>query len=611
MKNVAEKPKISVVVPTYNRRADLKRCLDSLLNQSFQKFEIIVIDNGSNDGTSQLLRLYPVKILQNSTKNLFYLANLGLQHASSEIVAYTSDDCVVHQDWLKKIVKTFRSSENLGAVGGPAVAMRKQEITSMYDSSKKSIALKFLAKVYNAIVMENKFLRIGILCQSGAYTMGGSMSFSTKLRRPIYVDFLTITNMAVSKKAIEKIGGFDEGFPQHHGDADLSLRLKRNGYKLVFDPEAIVWHYPNPKGPSRNAYQIARDYASFYIRDIHPDGLAGRIRLLFNMLCFNLFWFYKTVQSRNLAFLNGILGFAHGFMHSFHCRNLEERKSSAYLAERLTSVMSGKEVSKENKVFSTSVVILNWNGKGYLKRCLDSIAEQTYKPSEVLLVDNGSNDGSASFVRNNFPWVKVLEVGKNMGSSQGHNMGIINTSGCYIAVLDNDLYLDKNWLKEEVQALSLTGVGIAGGVVKSYDPPHQQIFFPNRFFPSLKIPWAILSRRLSHKRIVETDTVQSCAMMIKREILNTVGILDPTFFFWNEDVDLCLRIKKASFKVVFNPNAVAYHRVGGLRTRTQRLASFIKANIQFAKKSYPIWQVPFAMLSIAIANIHFFALKKF
>jgi hypothetical protein len=259
---------------------------------------------------------------------------------------------------------------------------------------------------------------------------------------------------------------------------------------------------------------------------------------------------------------------------------------------------------------SISVVVLNWNGKRYLKRCLDSIANQTCKPFEVILVDNNSKDGSVAFVKKNYPWVKIIRMNKNLGSSEGHNVGIREAKGDWIVILDHDLYLDKNWLKENLKATSLTQVGIIGGSVRSYDPPHRQFFFPNRFFPSARYPWAILSYFPRNGKFLRTDVIQSCAMMINREVVEKIGMFDRCFYFWNEDVDFCLRAKRSFFEVVFNPKAVVYHKVGGLKGRVTRIKLFLDANVKFARKNYPFWQFLFAIISIALANILFFILKR-
>ena len=304
---------VCVVIPTYNRASQLKHCLDSVMKQTYEDFEIVVIDNGCTDETSALLKHYPVKTIRDATKNLFYLCNLGWQHASVDIVAYISDDCEADPCWLKQVVDTFACEDKIAAVGGPAVATRKQEIVNMYEASQNSTVLKLATRIYDIVVMESKFFEVGVLCESGAYSMGGSMVFSARLASPMSVDFLTITNMALRRDALEDVEGFDENYMQHHGDADISIRLRKKGYKLVFQPRAIVWHHPGQRGPARNVYDLAKDYAQFYLRDVKPSSLQGCLRLSLNILYFNTFWLYKTLQSRSITPLSGVHGFIDGF----------------------------------------------------------------------------------------------------------------------------------------------------------------------------------------------------------------------------------------------------------------------------------------------------------
>lgn len=288
-----------------------------MTKQTYKDFEIIVIDNGCTDETSALLKNYPVKVIRDATENLFYLCNLGWQHASADIIAYISDDCEADLHWLRHIVDTFTCVDKIAAVGGPAIATRKQEIANMYEASRNSMVLKFATRIYNAVVMENKFFNIGEMCESGAYSMGGSMAFSARLASPIFVDFLTVTNMALRRDALKDVRGFDESYVQHHGDADISIRLRKKGYKLVFHPKAIVWHHPAQRGPSRNAYNLSKDYARFYLRDVKASSLQGHLQLILNVFCFNMFWLYKIWQSHNIIALSGIHGFIDGFFKNW------------------------------------------------------------------------------------------------------------------------------------------------------------------------------------------------------------------------------------------------------------------------------------------------------
>lgn len=111
---------------------------------------------------------------------------------------------------------------------------------------------------------------------------------------------------------------------------------------------------------------------------------------------------------------------------------------------------------------SVSIIIVNYNGFNYLRSCLDSIAKLSYpkKKLEVIVVDNGSKDGSTVFLKKLFPWAKVIALKTNEGFTGGNNTGIKNATGEYIVLLNNDTTVDKNWLKELCKAADNTSVGI-------------------------------------------------------------------------------------------------------------------------------------------------------
>ncbi len=99
-----------------------------------------------------------------------------------------------------------------------------------------------------------------------------------------------------------------------------------------------------------------------------------------------------------------------------------------------------------------SISILNWNGKHLLKKCIESVLKQTYKPIEIILVDNGSTDGSIEFVKKYFEKkVKIVQFNKNIGYSKGHNMGFEKSRGKWVALMSNDVILDKNWVSAVMQ----------------------------------------------------------------------------------------------------------------------------------------------------------------
>ena len=308
--------RVSVIIPTYNRVDDLERCLIALSKQTFYDFETIIVDNGCTDGTIDVLHKYKVKIIKDITRNVTHLFNVGWQKSNADVVVFTNDDAEPEKDWLQNIIGTFNEYIDAGAVGGPTVlpenSLNNQEMLRLHSKSRKSILFKIPAWIYENIVLEGKYHHIGVLCESGGYSVGGSLYESTKLNKPIIVDLLSITNVAIKKSVLEKANGLDENFRFTHGDGDLFIRIRELGYKLIFNPKAIVWHHVNPAGDTRAAFWRGRDHAYFLKKCVRPKTTAGRFKLILNILFFNIYWIYKSIERKDPAFLAGISGFFQG-----------------------------------------------------------------------------------------------------------------------------------------------------------------------------------------------------------------------------------------------------------------------------------------------------------
>ncbi len=304
---------VSVVILTYNRCEDLRRCLNSLMKQSYKNFEILVIDNGSTDCSPDVLKSYAVRVIINLTKKLSYLFNLAWKNTTGDYIVYIADDVELHHDWLKYALETFREYSEIGAVGGPIISKCKQEMHLLYEEAKQSKLLSFLAHVYERIVMEGKLLEPGILAESGAYSMGASLEPSLKLRSPIFVDLLTTSAMVVKRQVFQKIGGFDENFYFNHADGDLFVRMKKAGYRLMFNPKVIASHYVR-LGPSRDPYYIARDTGYFLAKNIRPKTLHRWLGFILNVIYLNAYWFHKFLKTGEIRQLKGIRAFLTGIV---------------------------------------------------------------------------------------------------------------------------------------------------------------------------------------------------------------------------------------------------------------------------------------------------------
>lgn len=219
-----------------------------------------------------------------------------------------------------------------------------------------------------------------------------------------------------------------------------------------------------------------------------------------------------------------------------------------------------------------SVVIANLNGEEYLADCLQSLAGQTFKDFEVIVVDNGSTDGSVTLLRKDFPWVKLILLRKNEGFAEGNNVGLRASSSEYIATLNNDTVAHKGWLgalckaaqadKRIGMVASKIFLGREGNEIDSTG----MLIYPDG-----------MTRQRGHG---ETDRGQfdhmeevlfpsACAALYRREMLRETGLFDEDFFSYCEDADLGLRGRLAGWKAVFAPAAVVHHlysRTGGKYT---------------------------------------------
>jgi len=225
---------------------------------------------------------------------------------------------------------------------------------------------------------------------------------------------------------------------------------------------------------------------------------------------------------------------------------------------------------------SISVIIANLNGERYLADCLQSLADQTFRDFEVIVVDNGSTDNSLALLRKDFPWVKVIALESNTGFARGNNIGIEASSAKYVVTLNNDTIADRRWLEslyetaEADRDIGMVASKIFLGREGSEIDSAGMLIYPDG-----------MSRqqgrgeedRGQFEGIREVLFPSACAALYRREMLQEIGSFDEDFFSYCEDTDLGLRGRLAGWKAVFAPGATVRH----LYSRTSGRYSEFKA----------------------------------
>jgi len=210
-----------------------------------------------------------------------------------------------------------------------------------------------------------------------------------------------------------------------------------------------------------------------------------------------------------------------------------------------------------------SVVIANLDGKETLGSCLGSLRHVDYPKElfEVLLVDNGSKDGSPRLVEKTFPEVKIIENERNVGVAAANNIGVRNSSGEFVAFLNNDARVNRTWLIELIKlTIRDSTVASVGSKILSWDGKTIDYggagtnFHGIAFQEGYKEPD---SDRFNHERPVLFATAAS--MLVNRKVFLDIGGFDEDYFAYYEDVDLGWRLWILGHKVIYSPTSIAYH----------------------------------------------------
>ncbi|HKI51347.1 MAG TPA: glycosyltransferase family 2 protein [Geothermobacteraceae bacterium] len=211
-----------------------------------------------------------------------------------------------------------------------------------------------------------------------------------------------------------------------------------------------------------------------------------------------------------------------------------------------------------------SIIIVNWNGRDHLPDCLDSLAVQSFRDFEVILVDNGSTDGSLALVRERYPWVKQVPLATNTGFATGNNRGLAHAGGDYIVTLNNDTRVAPDWLGTLVAVANAhPRAGMVGSRICSFADPELIDSLGMGICVDGMSRGRFRNRRWSELNVPELEEIlfpSACAALYKRAMLEETGFFDDDFFAYAEDSDLGLRGRLAGWDALLATGAVVRHK---------------------------------------------------
>jgi GT2 family glycosyltransferase len=216
-----------------------------------------------------------------------------------------------------------------------------------------------------------------------------------------------------------------------------------------------------------------------------------------------------------------------------------------------------------------AVVVLNWNGRADTLDCLASLRSIDYRNFGVIVVDNGSSDGSVGAIRASHPWAEVIETGANLGFAGGNNVGIeraLEQGADYLLLLNNDTIVDSGVLRALLGAAALhPAAGAFSPKIYFHADPGRIWYAGTRWDPGtarfVHVGWGRLDEGDEFRQMGETAYASGCALFAPASAFRQIGLLDEQFFLMFEETDWCFRARKAGRPSIFVPAARVWHKV--------------------------------------------------
>jgi GT2 family glycosyltransferase len=213
------------------------------------------------------------------------------------------------------------------------------------------------------------------------------------------------------------------------------------------------------------------------------------------------------------------------------------------------------------------IIILNWNGLKDTLECVGSCLKLDYPIFEIVIVDNGSDDGSENILRESFPSIRLIQTGANLGYAGGNNAGIrhaLEGGADYIWLLNNDTTVDANALTELVKiAETNPSIGMVGSKILSYLQPTVLLYAGGRADLAVGETEHIgygSEDRGQFDLGGDTGYITGCSLLVKRRVIEETGLMNEAYFLYYEETEWCTKARRKGYRLIYAPESVVYHK---------------------------------------------------
>ena len=499
---------VSIIVPIYNVENYLRQCLDSIQNQTYKKFECIMINDGSTDSSQQIAEEYlsdsRFKLINQSNKGLSGARNTGISHIKEEstFVAFVDSDDCIYPDFLETLTEHIEDEVDI--------------IEGMIEYYFDEIKMDNISHNFEKQILTTQ---------------------NEKLRKFA----LNELRVSVFPKLFRKNLLTEDFFPKGWIFEDLAVvpELVSNSGKWIKLPKVIYGYRIRPN--------------SITTKEFSEEKLdVFKIFRKYDL-------FFKDASERT-KYLVEKIKYLHINYHDIEFVPEDNQYKSLYKQEKEKILSQIEEYEKRELI---SIIVPIYNVENYLRQCLDSILNQTYQNFECLLINDGSPDNSADICREYVEKdsrFKYFEK-ENGGLSDARNYGIRQSKGSYLTFVDSDDWLENDALQQLYDALKKENADISIGRYNCYDESRcQYLFYDSNPDASLEM--------IEGKEIIDREGVEEMRngnwtvaylKLFKRELLENLPfplgkIAEDTYWTW--------KVLLRASRVVYLNSYIYWYRIG-------------------------------------------------
>ncbi len=567
--------RLAIVIVNWNGGAVLGACLDALERQSWRDHRMVLVDNGSTDGSLEAAtaRLDGAEIVRNAANVGFARANnIGVTRALAdpavEYVLTLNNDTLPAPDFLERLVGAAdRSPPGYGSWQGKVVSADEPRLLDAVglELTRDSLATQLGYREVDA----------------GRYQSGDvyGVNAAAALYSRAFIEGVSVADEF-----------FDGDFFAYLEDVDVAVRGVASGWRAGYVADAVVGHVGSATGGTESPFKwrvTSRNKLFLAVKNYSARELATSLLPTAGAELRLLLGFVRSAQASILrTYVVSRLG---------ACLDLRPMlaKRRTVVGRRVAGTIfapARERVPPAAGGVRLSVVIPSWNGRDELVECLAALREQTLGGLEVIVVDNGSSDGSVELVRKRHPEAIVVPLAVNMGFADAVNIGIKASNGEFVALLNNDALPEPEWAREMLAAMDHADV--AAALMLERDDP-ERIDSAGEALSRWGLPYrdrqGDRAADLPSGGYPEIFAASGGASIYRRSVLEHVGVLDSQYFAYLEDVDLGFRARLAGHRIVLAPRARVLHGVGATASRLGhfQLQQYIKNSLLLLLKNAP------------------------